>query len=79
MIHYCVANMQSAVARTSTLALTNATLPYALEIADKGWVKAMQRRIRRSRPGRIMVKGKVTYRGVSKAFGLPYIPVREMM
>ena len=42
VIHYCVANMPGAVARTSTVALTNATLPYAVEIANKGWKKAMQ-------------------------------------
>ena len=42
VVHYCVANMPGAVARTSTAALTNATLPYALEIANKGWKKAMQ-------------------------------------
>ena len=42
VVHYCVANMPGAVARTSTVALTNATLPYAIEIANKGWKKAMQ-------------------------------------
>ena len=42
VIHYCVTNMPGALAQTSTLALTNATLPYAVEIADKGWKKAMQ-------------------------------------
>ena len=43
VIHYCVTNMPGAVAKTSTLALTNATLPYAIEIANKGWKKAMQK------------------------------------
>ena len=42
VVHYCVANMPGAVPKTSTLALTNATLPYAVEIANKGWQKAMQ-------------------------------------
>jgi hypothetical protein len=42
VVHYCVANMPGAVAKTSTLALTNATLPYAVQIANKGWKKAMQ-------------------------------------
>jgi alanine dehydrogenase len=78
VIHYCVANMPGAVARTSTLALTNATLPYALEIADKGWVKAMQENLE-IKSGANVVKGKVTYRGVSETFGLPYIPVEQMM
>lgn len=78
IIHYCVANMPGAVARTSTLALTNATLPYASEIADKGWEKAMQEN-HEIKSGANVVKGKVTYRGVSEAFGLPYTPVEEMM
>jgi alanine dehydrogenase len=77
IVHYCVANMPGAVARTSTLALTNATLPYALEIADKGWLKAMQENPE-IRSGANVVKGKVTYRGVSEAFGLPYVPVEEI-
>jgi alanine dehydrogenase len=77
VIHYCVANMPGAVARTSTLALTNATLPYALEIADKGWVKAMQENPD-IKSGANVVKGKVCFKGVSEAFGLPYVPVEEL-
>jgi alanine dehydrogenase len=76
VIHYCVANMPGAVAKTSTLALTNATLPYALEIANKGWVKAMKENSE-IRSGANLVKGKVTFRGVSEAFGMEYVPVED--
>ncbi|MEW6335226.1 MAG: alanine dehydrogenase [Thermodesulfobacteriota bacterium] len=69
IIHYCVANMPGAVARTSTQALTNATLPYAAEIADKGWKRAMKENpeIRR---GANVIRGKITVKGVAAAFGL---------
>ncbi|GAI42782.1 unnamed protein product, partial [marine sediment metagenome] len=56
VVHYCVANMPGAVAKTSTVALTNATLPYALEIANKGWKKAMQE-IPEMKYGANVVKG----------------------
>lgn len=77
VIHYCVANMPGAVARTSTLALTNATLPYALEIADKGWAKAMQDNPD-LKSGANVIKGKVTFGGVAEAFGLEYVPVEKL-
>lgn len=78
VIHYCVANMPGAVAKTSTMALTNATLPYAIEIANKGWKKAMQdnREIRR---GANIIKGKVTYKAVAEAFDLDYSPIEEFL
>ena len=78
VIHYCVANMPGAVAKTSTLALTNATLPYAMEIANKGWRKAMEdnNEIRR---GANIIKGKVTYKAVADAFNLDYTPVEEFL
>ena len=69
VVHYCVANMPGAVARTSTLALTNATLPYAVEIADKGWERAM-RENRGIRLGANVIRGEVTCSGVGEAFGL---------
>ena len=73
VVHYCVANMPGAVADTSTLALTNATLPYALQIANKGWKQACQDNAEsHARPN--MVDGKITYQGVAEAFGLPYTP-----
>ncbi len=69
VIHYCVANMPGAVPRTSTLALTNATLPYALEIAGKGWKQAC-RENEALKMGLNIVGGKVVYGGVAEAFGL---------
>ncbi|MGD9557548.1 MAG: alanine dehydrogenase [Mangrovibacterium sp.] len=69
VIHYCVANMPGAVPRTSTLALTNATLPYALEIAGKGWKQAC-RENEALKKGLNIVGGKVVYGGVAEAFGL---------
>ena len=71
VIHYGVANMPGGVPRTSTLALTNATFPYALQLANKGWKKAL-----RDNPallkGLNMTDGKVTYPGVAEAFGMKY-------
>ena len=78
VIHYCVANMPGAVAKTSTLALTNATLPYALQIADKGWKQAMQDN-GEIRPGANVVRGKVTYAGVAEAFGLEHTPIDSLL
>ena len=69
VIHYCVGNMPGAVAKTSTLALTNATLPYAVEIAGKGWKKAMQDN-QEIQKGANVIKGNVTFEGVADAFGL---------
>lgn len=76
--HYCVANMPGAVAKTSTIALTNATLPYALEIAGKGWKKAMQENVEIKR-GANIIKGNVTYEAVARAFGLKYVPVDNFL
>jgi len=76
VIHYCVANMPGAVARTSTRALTNATLPYAIEIANKGWKKAMQEN-KEIKLGANVIKGKVTYKAVANAFDLDYTPVEK--
>jgi len=78
VIHYCVANMPGAVAKTSTLALTNATLPYALEIANKGWKQAM-RESAEIKKGANVIKGKVVYRGVAEAFGLPLVPIDSLL
>ena len=78
VVHYCVANMPGAVPKTSTLALTNATLPYAVEIANKGWKKAMQLDPE-IKPGANVVKGKVTYDGVAEAFGLKYTPIDQLL
>jgi len=78
VVHYCVANMPGAVAKTSTLALTNATLPYALEIANKGWKKSMIEN-KEIKLGANVIDGKVTYKGVSEAFGLPYTDIDELL
>jgi len=75
---YCVANMPGAVAKTSTLALTNATLPYALQIANKGWKNAMQENLE-VKLGANVIDGKVTYKAVAEAFDLEYTPVDEML
>jgi alanine dehydrogenase len=58
--------------------LTNATLPYALQIADKGWKQAMQENPE-IKLGANVVKGKVTYKGVADAFGLEYTPIDELL
>lgn len=71
IVHYCVANMPGAVARTSTLALTNATLPYGLKIADQGIEKAM-RADPLLRKGVNIYRGSCTYDKVAQQFGLPY-------
>jgi alanine dehydrogenase len=78
VIHYCVANMPGAVAKTSTLALTNATLPYAVEIANKGWKKAMQEN-QEIRLGANVIDGQVTYQAVAEAFDLEYTPVESLI
>jgi alanine dehydrogenase len=78
ILHYCVANMPGAVPLTSTLALTNATLPYALTMADKGWQRAAQ-----DDPGIgagiNVVAGMVTCQGVAEAFGLAYTPLNKVL
>jgi len=78
VIHYCVSNMPGAVPKTSTLALTNATLPYAVEIADRGWTRALRENpeIRR---GANVVRGKITFRGVAEALGLEYTPIEQVL
>ena len=78
VLHYCVANMPGAVAKTSTLALTNATLPYAVEIANKGWKRAMAEN-KEIRLGANVIDGKVTYKGVSDAFGLEYTDIDTLL
>lgn len=70
ILHYCVANMPGAVARTSTIALGNATLPYMLQIADQGW-RAAVRADPHLRAGLNVHAGKLTYRAVGEALGLP--------
>lgn len=74
IVHYCVANIPGAVPNTSTIALTNATLKYALALADKGWQQAC-RDDEALRRGLNIVEGKVVYKAVADVFGLPYEPL----
>jgi len=78
IIHYCVANMPGAVSMTSTLALTNATLPYAIELADKG-IKTAALENPELAKGINIIEGKVTYKGVAEAFDLEYVPLSSML
>jgi len=78
VIHYCVTNMPGAVPRTSTLALTNVTLPYALKLANLGFVKAVKKDPALAK-GVNVYKGHVTCEGVAKAHGLQYKPLEELI
>ncbi len=78
VVHYCVANMPGAVAKTSTLALTNATLPYALAIANQGWKQAMQSN-HEILLGANVVNGQITYKAVAEAFDMPYTPIENFL
>ncbi len=78
VLHYAVANMPGGVPRTSTLALTNATLPYGRTLAKHGW-KAACRADRALALGLNVVEGKVVYPGVAEAFGLPLVAVETVM
>ena len=78
IVHYCVANMPGAVPLTSTMALTNATLPYAVQIANQGW-KKVARTDAGIREGFNVVDGMVCYKGVAEAFGMDYVPVDELL
>lgn len=78
VVHYCVANMPGAVPYTSTLALTNATLPYAMQLADKGWKKAAQENPDLV-PGLNVINGEIVYEAVAQAFNMPYTPVDKYL
>jgi alanine dehydrogenase len=78
VVHYCVANMPGAVPYTSTLALTNATLPYAIKLATQGWKKACTENIDLKK-GLNVINGKIVYKAVSDAFNLAYTDVKEFL
>ncbi|MGM0582030.1 MAG: alanine dehydrogenase [Bacteroidota bacterium] len=78
VVHYCVANMPGAVPYTSTLALTNATLPFAIQLADKGWVKACQEN-RELALGLNIIKGDVVYDAVAEAYDLEHVPFEKYL
>lgn len=78
VVHYCVANMPGATPLTSTLALTNATLPYALKLASLGWQQAALADVGIAE-GLNVVAGQVCYVGVAEAFGLDHVVVSELL
>ena len=78
IVHYCVANMPGGAARTSTFALTNATLPYVIALADKGYRNAMQADAH-LREGLNVHLGKITYKAVADALDYDYVPAEELL
>ena len=78
VVHYCVANMPGAVPYTSTYALTNKTLPYLIEIANKGWKKASKEN-KEIKTGVNVINGKVVNENVSKAFGVEYHNINSLI
>lgn len=78
IVHYCVANMPGALPETSTVALTNATLPYAVEIANKGWKRAMLER-EEIKLGANVIQGKITYKSVADSLGFNYTPIEQIL
>ena len=78
VIHYCVTNMPGAVPRTSTFALSNATLPYGLKLADLGFVEAVRRDPALAK-GVNVFRGQITHPSVAEAFGISYAPLDEML
>ncbi|MBL8359485.1 MAG: alanine dehydrogenase [Rubrivivax sp.] len=78
VVHYCVANMPGGVARTSTWALNNATLPFTLALAGKGWRQACLDDPH-LRAGLNVHDGRITYRAVAESLGMPWMPVAEAL
>ena len=78
VVHYCVANMPGAVARTSTFALNNATLPFTLALADKGWKKACQDDPHLA-AGLNVHEGRITYEAVARDLGYDYVPLDRVL
>ena len=78
VVHYCVANMPGAVARTSTFALNNATIGHAIALADKGWKQALRDNVH-LRNGLNVCEGKVTYEAVAHDLSLPYVAVDSLL
>jgi alanine dehydrogenase len=78
VVHYCVANMPGAVPYTSTLGLTNVTLPYAIDLANKGWKKALNDD-EELKKGLNIAGGNIVYEDVADAFGMPYKPVNKVL
>jgi alanine dehydrogenase len=78
VVHYCVTNMPGAVPRTSTLALSNATLPYGLALADHGFEGAVRKDPALAK-GVNVLDGQVTYAAVAEAFGMPHTPLDTLL
>lgn len=78
IVHYCVANMPGAVPYTSTLGLTNVTLPYAIDLANKGWQKALNED-EELKMGLNIAEGKIAYKDVADAFDMAYTPTEEVL
>lgn len=78
VVHYSVANMPGAVPRTSTYALTNVTLPYAMQLANHGWRKAFRQNEALAK-GANVVDGHVVYEAVAEAHNLPYVPLYQIL
>ena len=78
VVHYCVTNMPASVPNTSTYALTNSTLSYGLELANRGFPQALVRNKALAK-GLNTYDGKITHEGVATAFNLPLIPVEEVI
>jgi len=78
VVHYCVTNMPGAVARTSTFALNNATLPFVIALADKGWRKALAENVH-LRHGLNIEAGKVTHEAVAHDLGYAFTPAEQVL
>ena len=78
VVHYCVANMPGGVARTSTFALTNATIPYAIALANKGYKQAL-RDDEHLRNGLNVYRGQITFEAVAKDLGYPYTSAANIL
>ncbi|BAV95433.1 alanine dehydrogenase [Ichthyobacterium seriolicida] len=78
IIHYCVTNMPGAVPYTSTIALTNATLPYIIQLANKNWKDACKEN-KELKKGLNVIKGEIVYEAVSQAFNMPYSNVENFL
>jgi len=78
VVHYCVTNMPGAVGRTSSYALCNVTLPYALELANKGWKKALKENPALLK-GLNIASGRTTFQAIADAFNLEYFPAEDLL
>jgi alanine dehydrogenase len=78
VVHYCVANMPGAVPRTSTFALTQATIPYTLKLADHGW-KAALTEDRHLRAGLNVAEGRIVHPAVAEALNEPLFPAEQAL